>query len=98
MGVRIQSIESLTGANMAQYRVIKMSDQPECGCCGKKNLKRTVHLENIESGEEVFFGVDCAASALRQVYRGKKYKMSREGVKAIAAHSKTYPSILESVR
>lgn len=78
------------------YRVIKMSDRGECECCGKTNLKRTVHLENLGTGQEVFFGVDCAASALRQRYQGKRYPVSREAIKSMAARARTERVVLES--
>jgi hypothetical protein len=34
-----------------------------CDCCGKKNLKCTVALEN-EEGDIVYYGRDCAGAAL----------------------------------
>ncbi len=34
-----------------------------CDCCGKKNLARTVAMEN-EEGETVYYGTTCAARAL----------------------------------
>jgi hypothetical protein len=34
-----------------------------CDCCGKRNLKKTIVLEN-ESGNIVYFGSDCAALAI----------------------------------
>ena len=81
---------------MTTFRVIKMSDRSECECCGKTNLKKTVHLENIETGEDVFFGVDCAASALRQRYMGKRYHVSRDAIKSMAARAKTERVLLEA--
>lgn len=78
------------------YRVISMSDRGECECCGKTNLKRTVHLENLETGEDVFFGVDCAAKALRQRYMGKRYRVSREAIKSMAVRAKTEQVFLEA--
>lgn len=35
-----------------------------CDCCGKTGLKSTVAL-SIDGGEPVYFGVTCAARALR---------------------------------
>ena len=78
------------------YRVIKMSDRSECEHCGKTNLKRTVHLENLETGKDVFFGVDCAAKVLRQRYMGKTYPVSREAVKSMAARAKIEKVLLEA--
>lgn len=70
-----------------EYRIIRMSDHDQCGCCGRKGLKRTVHMEIVETGEEVFYGVDCAASSLRQRYHGKRYPVSREAVKSMAVRA-----------
>lgn len=39
-------------------------DVTTCDCCGKKNLKRTVAL-SIDDGEAVYYGVTCAARALK---------------------------------
>jgi hypothetical protein len=46
-----------------------------CDCCGKSNLKRTVGIE-LNSGEQVHYGVDCASKTLRQSYMGKTSKVS----------------------
>lgn len=73
-----------------------MSDRGECECCGRTGLKRTVHLENMTSGGDVFFGVDCAASALKQRYHGKRYKVSRDAIKSMAARAKTDRIVLEA--
>jgi hypothetical protein len=35
-----------------------------CDCCGKANLKSTVAI-SIDEGEPVYFGVTCAARALK---------------------------------
>lgn len=35
-----------------------------CECCGKKNLRDTVCLEETETGEVKYFGSICAARAL----------------------------------
>lgn len=35
-----------------------------CDCCGKSNLKSTVAL-SIDEGDAVYFGVTCAARALK---------------------------------
>ena len=40
-------------------------DHTSCDCCGKKNLKSTVAIRNLETGEDLFFGVTCAARALK---------------------------------
>lgn len=35
-----------------------------CDCCGRANLKSTVAI-SIDGGEAVYFGITCAARALR---------------------------------
>ena len=79
-----------------EYRVLGMSDRSECECCGKSNLKRTVSLEILDSGEVVFYGVDCAAMVLRQRHMGKRYPVSRDAIKSMAARAKNERVILEA--
>ena len=46
------------------FKILGITDAVStCDCCGKKNLKRAVELENPE-GDIVFFGSDCAGAAL----------------------------------
>lgn len=46
------------------FKVIGITDETSvCECCGKSNLKKVVVLENINTGEIVRYGVDCAAKA-----------------------------------
>lgn len=82
---------------MIKFKMLGTSDKPECDCCGKKNLKSSVVLENIESGEVVYFGVDCASKAMRQRYMGKTYKISREAVKSMAIRAKKELVFVEAV-
>lgn len=92
------SIDNVTQGNEmnATYKILGISDKTECDCCGKKNLKSSVALENQQSGEIVYFGVDCASKAMRQRYMGKRYKISREAVKSMAIRAKKELVILES--
>jgi hypothetical protein len=55
-------------------------------------------MENLATGEDVYFGVDCAASALRQRYQGKRYPVSREAVKSMAARAVRDRVVLESAQ
>lgn len=49
---------------MLKYKVIGITDERDsCDCCGKVGLERTVALEDLDSGETVFFGTTCAARA-----------------------------------
>lgn len=82
---------------MTKFKMLGISDKPECDCCGKKNLKSSVVLENLDSGEIVYFGVDCASKAMRQRYMGKTYKISREAVKSMAIRAKRENVVVESI-
>jgi len=56
------------------YKFLGISEKEECECCGRKGLKRTVALECLTDGLVTYFGVDCAAKAMRYVIGGKKVK------------------------
>lgn len=64
------------------FRVLGVSDdRTECDRCGKTNLRRTVALSPLDAdgndtGEVVYYGVDCAGQALR----GKKSKANSDVV------------------
>jgi len=45
----------------AEIKILGMSDEDTCGCCGKTNLKRTVRVS--VHGEEQHWGVVCASKA-----------------------------------
>ena len=47
----------------------------ECSCCGKRNLKRTVHLSYWEEGEEVeiHIGVICTGKWFKQTMTGNPF-------------------------
>lgn len=50
---------------MSAVKFLGTSDENTvCECCGKKNLKSTVAL-SIDDSDPVFFGVTCAARALK---------------------------------
>lgn len=40
-------------------------DVTTCECCGKANLKSTVAIEMQDGSDPVYFGVTCAARALK---------------------------------
>ncbi|MBU3684725.1 MAG: hypothetical protein FGM39_12075 [Phycisphaerales bacterium] len=51
---------------MRQFQFLGTTDDhTTCDCCGKKDLKSTVAIRNLETGEDLFFGVTCAARALK---------------------------------
>lgn len=55
---------------MKKYKVNGCTDETTtCELCGKKNLKRVVSLENIDTNEEIHVGCDCAGKLL---YGSKK--------------------------
>ena len=48
-----------------QYKFVGSTDTvTQCGCCGKENLKKTIVLQNVESGDFVYYGSTCGARAL----------------------------------
>lgn len=53
------------GALVSAVVFLGTSDEvQQCECCGRKDLKSTVAL-SIDDGDAVYFGVVCAARALR---------------------------------
>lgn len=56
----------LTSDAGRRYTFLGTSDEVnECDCCGKQGLKSTVAIHDTESGADLFFGVTCAARALK---------------------------------
>lgn len=50
---------------MARYKILGIGDDvTDCQCCGKSDLKATVALKVIDSGEVVRYGRTCAAVAM----------------------------------
>ena len=64
------------------FTVAGTSDYPVCDCCGKTNLTRAVMVRN-ECGEEFNVGCICASKVLRQMYQGKRHKLSPDAVLSI---------------
>ena len=65
---------------MEMARILGITDAiTTCDCCGKSNLKRTVGIE-LESGEQVHYGVDCASKTMKQRYMGKAVKVSAAAI------------------
>jgi hypothetical protein len=51
---------------MRQYEFLGTTDErTTCDCCGKSELKSTVAIRNLDTGEDLFFGMTCAARALK---------------------------------
>lgn len=49
-----------------------ISEVETCDCCGRQGLKKTIALEVFGTDEIVFYGVDCAARAMKYRIGGKK--------------------------
>lgn len=64
------------------FTVTGSTDYPVCDCCGKTNLTRAVAVTN-EHGEEFNVGCICASKLMRQVYQGKRHKLSPDAVLSI---------------
>lgn len=60
-----------------------------CDCCGRKNLKITVALENDATGEQVRYGRDCAAAAVLGVKNAKNAAMIESEAKAVEIWNRT---------
>lgn len=61
-----------------QYRVEGISEEvTTCDHCGKKNLKRTVILVDNETDDELYFGSNCAAEALKWPEKTPSQQLSR---------------------
>ena len=52
-------------ARTSTFKIIGITDDSHvCECCGKKNLKRVVVLEHIDTGNIVRYGTNCAIKSL----------------------------------
>jgi hypothetical protein len=51
---------------LMKYEYLGTTDEvTTCDCCGKTNLKNTVAIRDLDEGEVLYFGVTCAARALK---------------------------------
>lgn len=51
---------------MMRFEYLGTTDErTTCECCGKSDLKHTVAIRDLDSGEDRFFGTSCAARALK---------------------------------
>lgn len=67
-----------------------------CDCCGKRNLKKAVELE-MESGEIVFYGTDCAGAALYGRKDRKNGKAAEFRATVVAKCRAALPAVLEVI-
>lgn len=92
---------------MSKFKALGVTDEVTvCDCCGKKNLKVTVCLEDTENGGEVYYGRDCAGMALygrknrknaeRAEYEAKIQAKLAPVVAAIKAQSPCLVDMLEA--
>ena len=63
----------------SKFTMVGTSDYPICDCCGKTNLVHAVIVKN-EFDEEFNIGTICASKVLRQVYQGKRLKVSTAAI------------------
>ena len=76
-----------TGRAFTRYSYLGTTDEhTTCDCCGKEDLKSTVGIRDIETGEDVFFGSTCAARALKvKVAEVRKGTAAADESKRVAA-------------
>lgn len=48
-----------------------------CDCCGRTGLKSTVVIEMHDGSEPVYYGVTCAAHALKTTAKAVRYEAKR---------------------
>ena len=78
-----------------RFKMLGISDRSECDQCGKTNLRLTIVLET-EAGDVLHYGSDCAATALKQRYQGKRYPISREAALSMARRAKSEAVYVEA--
>lgn len=79
------------------YKILGITDAVStCDCCGKKNLKRAVELENPE-GDIVFFGTDCAGAALYGRKDRKNGQAAEFRARVVARCRAALPAVLDCV-
>ena len=67
---------------MSRFQVLGVNDDRDfCECCGKRNLKKVVWIQDNESGDIKHFGTTCALSPV------KGFGVDAEIKKAIKKHS-----------
>lgn len=76
---------------MVMARILGINDEvTTCDCCGKVNLKRTVAIE-LEDGEIVRYGVDCASRVFKaRVFGNKMVNPSASSIKNAALEANYY--------
>lgn len=73
--------------NGAAWKFLGSDDSVNsCDCCGRSELKATIALESLATGEVVHYGINCAASALKQT--AKEVKASTKSADEVKAAAK----------
>ena len=79
------------------FKILGITDAVStCDCCGKKNLKRAVELENPE-GDIVFFGTDCAGAALYGRKDRKNGQAAEFRARVVAKCRAALPAVLACI-
>lgn len=79
------------------YKVLGITDAVSvCDCCGKKNIKKAVELENPE-GDIVFYGTDCAGAALYGRKDRKNGQAAEFRAKVVAKCREALPAVLSMI-
>lgn len=66
-------------------------DHTDCQLCGKTGLKRTVALRDLDGGDVLYYGTDCAA-------RATATKGGADKIEARAAHAADRASFLAGTK
>lgn len=79
------------------FKILGITDAVHtCDCCGKKNLKKAVELENPE-GVIVFYGTDCAGAALYGRKDRKNGQAAEFRARVVAKCREALPAVLAMV-
>ena len=79
------------------FKILGITDAVHtCDCCGKKNLKKAVELENPE-GDIVFFGTDCAGAALYGRKDRKNGQAAEFRARVVAKCRAALPAVLAMI-
>ncbi len=80
------------------FKILGITDEiTNCDCCGKKNLKCTVALED-EAGGVVYYGRDCAGKAVYGRKSASNTKVITEKAQMIQRCQDIVPAVLEAIK
>jgi hypothetical protein len=79
------------------FKILGVTDAVStCDCCGKKNLKKAIELENPE-GDIVFYGTDCAGAALYGRKDRKNGQAAEFRARVVAKAREALPAVLAMI-